>query len=198
MKKIFQVLFGSSTQGDFKCANFWDFPFLFSLINLSFVKFKRVYLLLSRKKILAPCKQQLETGLLLSCDIQLILGETRREISSLAVQEEYYTHQICASSRGILSCDKRLILGETGRQVDLLRIEQSLNSAIFLNSRSLRLDNLHSSNYSLIYYLISSGSVCLKSEVKCNLLKICYWAPSLTQVFCISRKLGAWPTLNPY
>jgi len=69
-----------------------------------------------QEEILELLLIQLEKGLLLSCDIQLILGETRREILSLAVQEEYYTHQICAICREFLSCDKQLILGETGRQ----------------------------------------------------------------------------------
>jgi len=84
-----------------------------------FLLLQRVIPVTVQEEILEFLLIQLEKGLLLSCDIQLILGETRREILSLAVQEEYYTHQICAICRELLSCDKQLILGETGRQVKL-------------------------------------------------------------------------------
>jgi len=93
------------------------FGFLFST-HLFFIV-QRVIPVTVQEEILEFLLIQLEKGLLLSCDIQLILGETRREILSLAVQEEYYTHQICAICRELLSCDKQLILGETGRQVKL-------------------------------------------------------------------------------
>ena len=80
---------------------------------------QRVILVTVQEEILEFLLIQLEKGLVLSCDRQLILGEIRREILSLAVQEEYYTRQICAICRELLSCDKQLILGETRRQVKL-------------------------------------------------------------------------------
>jgi hypothetical protein len=80
---------------------------------------QRVIPVTVQEEILEFLLIQLEKGLLLSCDIQLILGETRREILSFAVQEEYYTRQICAICRELLSCDKQLILGEIGSQVKL-------------------------------------------------------------------------------